>query len=185
MRSRPECDSSRRRKAPVCARGIEIQANDGFQLLGEVWIVAAFEALDAMRLQSVRPPDTAHAGFGNAHRTRHAAARPVRGSGGLGLRRAGNQLADDIPRNFACPSRPGASLSGPSTPKPKTGFAKGPTCAAQLPSTEQFPYSAFLRRPAKQCGCAAPRAPQRSAGPIASPIPAALPNSIESSALHA
>ena len=91
-------------------RGIEIKADNRLQLLSEVWIVADFEALDAMRLQSVGAPDAADAGLGNAHRTRHAATRPVGGSGRLGLRRTSNHLADDVRRNLRCSSRPGSIL---------------------------------------------------------------------------
>jgi hypothetical protein len=59
-------------------RRIEMETDDIFQLSGELRIITDLEALDAVRLQSVGPPDAAHAGFGNACFTRHPAARPLR-----------------------------------------------------------------------------------------------------------
>src|ERR1700744_4482228 len=78
---------------------IEIQANDGFQLFGEVRIVADFEALDTMRFKSMRAPNTSHAGFANAHLGRHGARGPVGGIDRIGLCGLGNHGVDDRSRN--------------------------------------------------------------------------------------
>src|ERR1035438_4319910 len=86
---------------------IEIQTNNGLQFFGEMRIVADLEALDAVRLQSMRTPDAAHAGLGDAHLERHPAARPMRGSGRLGLRGSGNHPSRHLRRNRRCPSRSG------------------------------------------------------------------------------
>ncbi len=72
--------------------------------------VADISTLDAMRLPSVRAPEAAHAGLGNAHLARHPAARPVRGSDWLGLSRPGNHCGDHRCRNGPCPSRPWSIL---------------------------------------------------------------------------
>ena len=58
--------------------GIQIQADDVFQFLRELGIVADLEGLHAMRFQSVGAPDTPHAGFADADCRRHGARAPVR-----------------------------------------------------------------------------------------------------------
>src|SRR5579875_3082572 len=93
--------------------GIEIQTNNGFQLLGKMGIVADLKGVDAMRLQPVRSPDTAHAGLGDTHLPGHPAARPVGRSSGLRLRCSGNYLSDDARRNLRRPSWPGSVLHQP------------------------------------------------------------------------
>jgi hypothetical protein len=86
-------------------RRFQIQPDDGLQLLSKVRIVADLEAFDAMRLQSMRAPDAAHAGLGDANFAGHRAARPMRGSGRLRLRCLGDHLGSELGRDTRCSSR--------------------------------------------------------------------------------
>jgi hypothetical protein len=55
----------KRRHKRVLGR-IQIEADHVFQPLGEPGFVAWLERVEAMRLQAMRPPDAAHAGFADA-----------------------------------------------------------------------------------------------------------------------
>src|SRR3954471_19378510 len=59
-------------------RRIQVQADNIFQLFGELRIVAEFEDLNPMRLQSMSMPDPPYTGFTDADSTGHAASAPVR-----------------------------------------------------------------------------------------------------------
>lgn len=77
-------------------RRVEREAYDIFQLGGEIRIAADLEALDVVRLQSMRSLDSAHAGLRDSRLTRHRAARPLRSV----ARRCLRGLGDDL-GNFA------------------------------------------------------------------------------------
>jgi hypothetical protein len=62
---------------------IQIQPNGGFQLLGELRVLAQLEALQTVRLQAVGTPDAPHTGFADAHRRCQFPRGPVRGVGRL------------------------------------------------------------------------------------------------------
>src|ERR1017187_5357111 len=79
-------------KTSACSGGFRYRPTIASNFSGEMRIVADLEALGAVRLQSMPTPDSSYAGAGNAHLTRHPAARPMRGVGRLALCR----LLDDL-----------------------------------------------------------------------------------------
>src|SRR5690349_8155755 len=58
-------------------RRIQIETDDIFQFLGEVFVLADLEALDQVRLQSVSMPDAPNGGLAYAHFSRHSPRAPV------------------------------------------------------------------------------------------------------------
>src|SRR5665213_1447154 len=85
---------------------IEIEPNDRFQLIGELRIVADLEAVYAMWLEAVGPPDASDRRVRYAHFAGHRAARPVRGVDRAALRGLLNHLGDHGRRNRRGPSGP-------------------------------------------------------------------------------
>src|ERR1017187_5029658 len=63
-------------------RRVEIEPDDGLQLLGELGIVADLERTGQVRLQTMPMPDPAHALFAEASHSGHAARAPVGGVAG-------------------------------------------------------------------------------------------------------
>jgi phosphohistidine phosphatase len=68
-------------------RRVQIQADDGFQLVGKVRIMAYLEGLDQERIESVCVPDAPHAGLAGTNFSRHGARGPVARAGWSGLDR--------------------------------------------------------------------------------------------------
>ncbi len=60
-------------------RWIHVQSNHVFKLFHKVFIVAQFERLHEMRLETVCIPDALHGGFADPAFLRHAPSAPVRG----------------------------------------------------------------------------------------------------------
>src|ERR1035438_7147947 len=56
---------------------IEVKADDGFQLFGEVRIGRHFKRLHQMRLEPVVVPDAPHRGLAEADRSRHGSCGPM------------------------------------------------------------------------------------------------------------
>ena len=78
---------------------VQIQADNVLQFLGELRIVAEFEALHPMRLQAVSPPDAAHAGLTDAAGGCHGTRTPVGGLRRLLLRGFADNLGHGLCRN--------------------------------------------------------------------------------------
>jgi hypothetical protein len=78
----PESGSSHRRIGRWHAPADRHRAHDIAQFGGELRIIREFEASDAVRLKTVRPPNPLHRTDANARLSRHQSAGPMRGFDG-------------------------------------------------------------------------------------------------------
>ena len=150
---------------------IQIQADDFFQLVGKLRIATYFESLDQMRLESVRAPDAPHAGLGDTHFARHGARGPMRRVGRSGLRGLPDHLLTIAAGIDGVRPGRGASFSRPSTPRSRNLPRHKAAMRGLIFNSSRSADSAYLRRPATQCGCATLRAPAQSAHALAAQLP--------------
>ena len=115
------------------------------QLVDEVRIIRELELPDAMRLQSVRPPDALHRACADAGRLRHHRRGPVRGLGwGIGLGESHHAC-----RNFRSERRNARRA-----------------CLVAQQALEALPREAFLPAPDAGLGLAGPALDLVGADPV-------------------
>jgi hypothetical protein len=124
---------------------IDIKPDHVMHLVDEVGIIGELELPDAMRLQSVRPPDALHRAGADAGRLRHHGRGPVRGRS----RRIGLRESDHARRNFRSERR-NAGGSGLVTQQ----------------TLEALQCEAFLPAPDAGLGLAGPTFDLAGAGPV-------------------
>lgn len=94
----------------------EVQSNNVFELFGEARIIAQFEGLNAMRLETMSVPDTANRFLAHADFPRHGTRAPMRRMGRMFGRRLCHNALHKLCADFRRAARPRRINSDPRNP---------------------------------------------------------------------
>jgi hypothetical protein len=138
---------------------IQIQADDVFQFLHKLRIVAELEGSHPVRLQPMGAPDAPHAGRANAGGTCHGARGPVRGVGRLLVQRHLHHLLHAVVGDGARLARPRRILQKgrdaarqKAAPPPRYLLWRDPQSLCNLPVLQPVSSQQYDPRPLHQAG---------------------------------
>src|ERR1700693_733478 len=83
-------------------RRVQTKSDNRIEFVCKVGVVADFEYIDQMRLQSIRAPDALHAGVTQPHLRCERASRPVRRIRRFGVGRSRDDFTNQLRRNSRC-----------------------------------------------------------------------------------